>query len=108
MFGYAEDAAKYSQIAAVTKDAINSKFLNKETGVYAEGMQTDQSVPLTMGVVPAEYKAAVVEALVKRVAEDNYHVNAGVHGAKAVLNALSENGRADLAYRIASQKDYPS
>ncbi len=108
MFGYAEDAAKYSQIAAVTKDAINSKFLNKETGVYAEGMQTDQSVPLTMGVVPAEYKAAVVEALVKRVAEDNYQVNAGVHGAKAVLNALSENGRADLAYRIASQKDYPS
>ena len=32
----------------------------------------------------------------------------GILGAKYLLNALTENGRADVAYRIASQKDLPS
>jgi hypothetical protein len=32
----------------------------------------------------------------------------GLLGSKAILNALSENGYADLAYTVASQKDLPS
>jgi alpha-L-rhamnosidase len=42
------------------------------------------------------------------VKKDNYHLDAGILGAKAVLNALSDNGYADIAYRIASQETYPS
>ena len=52
--------------------------------------------------------ALVAQALAARVEADGYHINGGVHGAKAVLTALSGNGYGDIAYRIASAEDYPS
>jgi alpha-L-rhamnosidase len=42
------------------------------------------------------------------VEKANNHIDTGILGAKYLLNALLENGRADVAYRIASQKDLPS
>src|SRR5690606_29025560 len=35
-------------------------------------------------------------------------IDVGVLGAKAILNALSENGYPDLAYQLASRDTYPS
>jgi len=46
--------------------------------------------------------------LVKKVEEANFHLDVGVLGAKAILNALSENGYPDVAYKIARQDTYPS
>jgi alpha-L-rhamnosidase len=42
------------------------------------------------------------------VEKTNGHIDTGILGAKYLLNALLENGRADVAYRMASQKDLPS
>lgn len=39
---------------------------------------------------------------------DGSHLDVGLLGTKAILNALSENGYADLAYTLASQESYPS
>jgi alpha-L-rhamnosidase len=108
LFGYEEDARKYGEIAEKVRKAVNDKYLDKGTGVYAGGMQTDQSLPLSFGLVPEESRKAVINALVRRVEEDGYHVNAGVHGAKAVLNVLAANGFGDIAYRMAAAQDYPS
>ena len=36
------------------------------------------------------------------------HIDVGLLGTKAVLNALSENKHADLAYRVAAQETFPS
>ena len=108
LFGFAEDAKKYGEIAEKVRDAVNAKFLNKATGVYADGMQTDQSLPLAFGLVPDECRQAVLQALVKRVEEDGSRVNAGVHGAKYALNVLAEGGYGELAYKMAAAKDFPS
>ena len=108
MFGYDEDSQKYGAIKETVRNSVNAKFLNTSTGVYADGMQTDQSLPLSFGLVPEEYKEAVLKALVKRVEEDKCHVNAGVHGAKASLNVLSANGYGELAYKMATAQDFPS
>ena len=40
LFGYAEDASYYNTLAQKIKEAINTSFLNKETGIYAGGTQT--------------------------------------------------------------------
>src|SRR6202012_4187118 len=37
-----------------------------------------------------------------------FNVDAGLLGTKTILNALSENGNADLAYRLASSTEEPS
>ena len=46
--------------------------------------------------------------LAKRVEADSNHIDVGLLGTKAILNALSENGYAGLAYKVASQETFPS
>jgi alpha-L-rhamnosidase len=66
------------------------------------------SVPLYWKIVPDEMIAKVAQNLAAKVEETNFHLDVGVLGAKALLNALSENGYADAAYKIAVQNTYPS
>ena len=108
MFGKTEDFDYYSNLAEKIRNAINSKFLDPATGIYAHGLQTEQAAPLFWGVVPEEMKAIVAGQLAKRVEADNFHLDVGLLGTKALLNALSENGYADAAYKIASQVTFPS
>jgi alpha-L-rhamnosidase len=108
LFGKEEDYTKYSALAEKIKSAINNKYLDKETGIYGQGMQTELSTPLFWGIVPEDMIAKVAENLAKRVELDNNHIDVGLLGSKAILNALSENGYADLAYILASQETYPS
>lgn len=108
LFGYTEDAQKYESLSGKIKDAINAKFLNQETGVYADGSQTELSVPLYWGVVPDAMRAKVAENLNKRVEATNFHLDVGVLGAKALLNALKDNGYGETAYKVAVQDTYPS
>jgi alpha-L-rhamnosidase len=107
LFEKQSDYEQYSALAEKIKNAINNKYLNRETGIYSTGTQTELSVPLQWGIVPEEYKAKVVQNLAKAVENDGFHIDVGVLGCKAVLNALSENGYADAAYKLASQDTYP-
>lgn len=102
------DFQKYSALAAKIASAINAKYLNKETGMYGTGLQTELSAPLFWGIVPENLKAKVAENLSKRVIADNKHLDVGLLGTKTILNALSENGYADLAYEVAAQETFPS
>ena len=58
--------------------------------------------------MPEELRAKVAANLAKRVEADGNHIDVGLLGTKAILNALSENGYADLAYKVASQETFPS
>lgn len=108
LFGKEDDYRYYSTLAENIKDAINNKYLNRETGIYASGTQTELSVPLQWGIVPAELTGKVVKNLLVKVEQAGFHLDVGVLGAKAILNALSENGEAEAAYKIAVQDTYPS
>lgn len=108
LFGREDDYKYYSALAEKIKNAINDKFLNRETGVYASGTQTELSVPLYWGVVPQDMVPKVAANLARKVEEAGFHLDVGVLGAKAILNALSENGHADAAYKVAVQDTYPS
>jgi len=108
LFGYQADYKKYTALALQIKEAINAKYLNRETGIYGQGVQTELSVPLQWGVVPDDMRAKVAANLAHRVEADNKHLDVGLLGTKAILNALSENGYADLAYTLAAQQDFPS
>jgi alpha-L-rhamnosidase len=108
ILGKQDEYGQYIALATKIKDAFNAKYLDKTTGIYGKGLQTELSVPLCWGMVPDELKTKVADVLAKRVAADNYHLDCGILGAKAILNALSNNGQADIAYKIASQETYPS
>lgn len=108
IFGKENDYRHYSSLADKIKNSINDKYLNYETGIYANGTQTELSVPLQWKVVPDDLIPLVAANLVKKVEEANFHLDVGVLGAKALLNALSENGYPEIAYKVAIQDTYPS
>lgn len=108
LFKKQEDYLIYSALANKIKNAINIKFFNKENNIYGKGVQTEQSLALYWGLVPDSLKRDVAINLAKRVEADGMHLDVGVLGAKAILNALSDNGQAENAYKLASQDTYPS
>jgi len=103
-----DDSEVYLALASKIKDAINNKFLDKEKAIYASGFQTELSVPLYWGVVPENMKAKVAASLAQTIEDNGTQLDVGILGSKAILNALSENGYANLAYQLASNKKYPS
>jgi alpha-L-rhamnosidase len=108
LLGNDADARKYADLAAGIKTAFNEKFYHPDTMLYGNGSQTSLSCALYQGLVEPANKARVLNNLVAAVDKSNGHIDTGILGAKYLLNALLENGRADVACRIASQKDLPS
>ncbi|MEI6177272.1 MAG: glycoside hydrolase family 78 protein [Verrucomicrobiota bacterium] len=102
-----DDARKYEALAESIRTAFNVKFYHPETALYDNGGQTALSCALYQGLVAPENKARVMENLVAAVEKTNNHIDAGILGTKYILNALLENGRADVAYRMVAQKDQP-
>jgi alpha-L-rhamnosidase len=108
LFGKNEDVARYTSLAEKIKTAFNNRYLDREKGIYGQGVQTELSTALLWGIVPDELRATVASNLAKRVVADNNHIDVGLLGSKAILNALSENGYADLAYTLTAQETFPS
>ena len=108
LLGRYDDAGKYSRLAEKIKKAFNDKYLDPEKAIYGTGLQTELSAALHWGLVPEEYVSRVAENLSARVMADNEHIDVGLLGTKTILNALSENGYPDLAYRVAAQETFPS
>ena len=108
LFNNDADYTKYMALSTKIKKAINEKYLDTKTGMYGSGYQTELSAPLYWGIVPNEYKERVAKNLADKVIQDKKHINVGLLGSKSILNALSENGYANLAYEMAAQETFPS
>ena len=108
LFQRINDYKKYSALAKKIKLAFNAKYFNKEKNIYGTGIQTELAVPLLWKIVPENIRSRVAAKLAERVIKDSIQLDVGLLGVKAILNALSENGYADLAYQLASKRTYPS
>lgn len=108
LLGHESDFEKYSTLVENIKSAINKKYFNEETALYGNGAQTELSTALHWGIVPERFTERVAQNLANRVVADNKHIDVGLLGSKAILNALSDNGFADLAYEVAAQETFPS
>jgi alpha-L-rhamnosidase len=108
LLGKGGDEKRYAALAEKIRTAFNHKYLDTAAGIYGSGLQTELSMPLYWGLAPLSLKSRIAARLASRVQADSDHLNVGLLGTKALLSALSENGYADLAYRVATQKTYPS
>lgn len=108
MLGYTDDANHYTALADTLKNAFNRKYYNPELAQYDNGTQTSYILPLAFGMVPDGERERVFDNLVRNIVEkSNSHVGLGLIGGQHLYRVLSDNGRADLAYTIATQTDYP-
>jgi alpha-L-rhamnosidase len=108
LFNRTADYNYYSALAEKIKTALNNKYLQRSTGIYSNGTQTELSMALQWGIAPEELKTKIAANLARRVEKDGMHLDVGVLGARAILSALSDNGQADVAYKLAAQDTYPS
>ena len=108
LLGRPEDTQKYTALAEGIKAGFNKRFFQPETAEYDNGSQTALSCALYQGLVEPADRDRVVSNLVNAVEKANNHIDTGILGAKYLLNALLDNGRADVAFRVVAQKDQPS
>jgi len=95
-------------LAEKIKTAFNKKFLQAGTGRYERASQACQAYALYFGLVPANEKPHALDVLVRDITETHQgHLTTGIFGTKYMLNALSDSGRADVAYRMVNQKTFP-
>ncbi len=107
MLGRTDDAEKYGALAGRIRKAFNDAFVDRATGKVANGTQTAMSCALYQGLAEPGDRAAILRSLVANIEARDGHIDTGLLGTKYLLRALSDNGRADVAYRVASQKTQP-
>jgi alpha-L-rhamnosidase len=104
-----EDAARYHALAGQLRTALNKALYNKEKGYYDNGSQTACVLPLAFDLVPDGERDRVFKHLVSKIeGESKGHVGTGLIGGQWLCRVLTECGRPDLMYRIATNTNYPS
>ncbi len=107
--GNKNDKKEFLALAEKVKTAYNAKFFQPEKAQYGNNTVTANIISLMQGLVPAGYEQKVFENLSARIENDfNSHVSVGLIGIQFLMRGLTEYGRGDLAYKIATNRTYPS
>jgi alpha-L-rhamnosidase len=108
VLGKTTDTRIYTDLARSVAEAYNQRFWDKTTGGYGSNNQACNVLSLYMGLVPTERKTRVLENLVADIEAHDDHLTTGNLCTKYLLEVLSDMGRADVAFRLATQETYPS
>lgn len=113
LLGFAADARAFAAQAEEARGAFNRAFLHAGGGGgsawYGNNTVTANLLPLYFGMAPIPLRAAIVRDMTDRIENvDKDHISTGVIGTQWLMRGLTDFGRPDLAYRIASNSDYPS
>lgn len=108
VIGQKEDVSSYSQLAQEVKQAINEKWLDESTGHYASKSQTAEMLPLSLGLVPDEYREKLINNIAYNITEnDNGHLRVGHAGITALVESLTANNMGNEMYDIVNTTTYP-
>jgi alpha-L-rhamnosidase len=107
VLGNLPDKNQFEKLASSIKYDINRKFYNPETACYLDGKQGANLFPMAFGIVEKSESNRVFETIVTQLEQLKYHFDTGILATPLLLKVLTENGRADLAYTVMNQKDFP-
>ena len=106
--GATGDAKRYRAAAAQARANFHKTFYHPETATYGDGSQTTAVIPLAFGLVPADCRAAVEAALLKRIrGKDGKKLDTGIYGTRYIGEVLCDLGEVDLLLELYSQPEYP-
>jgi alpha-L-rhamnosidase len=107
--GQPQDHQEYNALASQIKTAFNKTLFRAQSHQYSNGTQTSSILPLALGLAPVDEKQAIAAALIHQIENDSDGaIGAGLVGMQWFMQTLTEYGRADIAYQIASRTKYPS
>lgn len=106
--GNAQDSLGFAAQASQLKEDFNKRFY-KPAGFYGTNSLTDNLLAMHFDLVAPEHKEKLAARIVEIVEkENNGHLSTGVIGTQWIMRTLTDIGRADLAYSLASKRTYPS
>jgi alpha-L-rhamnosidase len=107
--GHPADTLGYQVLADSVRAAFNRQFYNAKTSQYGNNTVTANLLPLVFGMVPQGDDEKVFGNIIeKTVRQNNTHVTSGIIGMQWFLRGLTKQGRSDVAYRLATNTDFPS
>jgi alpha-L-rhamnosidase len=108
ILGKDADAKTYRRLARKIRKSANRYLYDRPTGFFMNGTQTAQAAGLSQGLAKKKQRKKVAQQLVSEIERFEGRLNVGIHGAKFVMNALTDVGRPDIGYQLATQRAYPS
>ena len=124
MLGRSDDARWFEQEATLTKDAFNKSYLTVRRGTatvpnhilypdstfYGNNTVTANLLPYVFGMIDDSYVRQQVERnIVKTIISQKLGtITSGVVGTGWLMHGLTQMGRSDMAWLLATNKKYPS
>ena len=105
--GRMEDAQRYARLFDNIKTAFNKAYVSANGRIKGD-TQTCYALALYMDLLPQALKEKAGARLVELIRERNWHLSTGFLGVKYLLPALTEEGYVDVAFRLLTNKTYPS
>ncbi|WP_417361217.1 glycoside hydrolase family 78 protein [Galbibacter sp.] len=102
-----EDAQKYEKLAEQIRTSFNKKFYHSDKGFYGTGSQFSNAVPLFMDIVEPQEKERVLQSLIDTIAGNNYRLTTGDVGNRYLFQALAQNGKNEVMYKMQNHYDTP-
>ncbi|MFC5800502.1 family 78 glycoside hydrolase catalytic domain [Streptomyces formicae] len=108
VLGEDADAALYREKADGSAKALSDKYYDPAAGTFGGGGQGAEALALDMGAVPAGERDRLLAHFTNAVVAADHHLVLGEISLPAALRVLSESGRDDIVYKIATQTTSPS
>lgn len=107
VLGDSAGQAKYAKLFEQIKAAFHKRYVASD-GTIGNGTQTSYALALAFNLLPENERPAAARKLVDEIKAKGDHLSTGFLGVSYLLPALSENGHADIAYRLLVQDTFPS
>lgn len=107
LLGRKEDAAKYAALFASIREAFNRSFFDPQTKKYGKGEQTALACALYQQLADPADIPGVLSNLVADIEAKANHLDCGILGTKYLMHALTDHGRGDVAWTLATQPTSP-
>lgn len=103
------DATIYYNLSDKIKTAFNRKFYQTDTNFYGNNTVTSNLLPYYFGMTTTNFKEKIFNDITTRIlTKDSSHISTGLIGSQYLMRGLSNNGRPDIAFTLASNTTYPS
>lgn len=104
-----QDVQEFTQLAAKIKTKFNQTYFDDKTQQYANNSVTSNLLPLYFDMVPDAAKKGVFKNIQDKILIANKgHISTGVIGTQWLMRGLTDHNRADIAWRMTTNTDYPS
>jgi alpha-L-rhamnosidase len=107
VLGRPTEAAEHRALHAAIREAFIASYVDDE-GRVEGGTQTGYLLALAFGLLPEALVVKAVEHLAADIEKRDYRLTTGFVGVALLCPVLTEHGRADLAYALLHQEEFPS